>query len=159
MESYFDYVGELDEEFQQEIKDTYANAIKNFKIQNETDGRAIAKQVNEIVEQILESGKIPDAYEDKDDAIVALGVLFGQALCIGYGWKWMGLGKDADHVTVSVVSPKGYFCNAPLNYLYKIISGNNIGLDGENDNTVLLLYNMLAKMDEKPGDKMYIPLA
>lgn len=42
MESYFDYVGELDEEFQQEIKDTYANAIKNFKIQNETDGRAIA---------------------------------------------------------------------------------------------------------------------
>ena len=159
MESCYAYIGELDADFQQEIMNTYQYAVRNFSIRNTSDGRAIAKQVREIVDELLSTKQVPDGYEDMEDATVALGVLFGQALCIGYGWSWKAVGENSSNFWVSVVSPKEYYFNTPLHYLNKIMSGKNIGLDGENDNTILLLYNMLADIDAKPGDKKLIPMA
>ena len=40
----------------------------------------------------------------------------------------------------------------------KIVSGENIGLDGENDNTIILLYNMLANVEDNPKGMKLIPL-
>lgn len=159
MEYCYDYLGELDAGFQQEIKNAFAVAVRNFAIRNVDDGRAIAGQVQEILDELLRTDTVPDGYEDMEDAAVALGVLFGQALCIGYGWSWKAVGESSSNFWVSVVSPKAYYFNAPLHYINKILSKNNIGPDGENDNTVLLLYNMLADIDKNPGDKMLIPMA
>lgn len=159
MESFYKYVGEMDDEIFQEIRRVAGAAVKIFNITDLNDGKAIATQVRKIVDDILESGKYPEEYDDIADVAVGLGCVFGNALCIGYGWEWKELGENEEKVTHSVVSPKGYFSNFPMVYLYRILTGNNIGLDGKNDNTVLLLYNMLENIDEKPEDKMYVPLA
>ena len=44
-------------------------------------------------------------------------------------------------------------------YLLRILQGKNTGLDGKNDNTVLLLYNMLEKIDLQPEEKTHFPVA
>lgn len=159
MESFYKYVGEMNDEIFQEIRRAAGAAVNIFQITDLDDGKKIAAQVRKIVDEILETGNYPEQYEDIVDVAVGLGAVFGNALCIGYGWKWKELGENAENAVHSVVSPKGYFSNAPMIYLYRILTGNNIGLDGKNDNTVLLLYNMLENIDEKPEDKMYIPMA
>ncbi len=159
MESYYKYVGEINNEVFQEIRRVAGAAVNIFHITDLEDGRKVAEQVMKIVDAILQTGQYPEQYEDIVDVAVALGSVFGNALCIGYGWEWKDLGENPENVVHSVVSPKGYFSNAPMLYLYRILMGKNIGLDGQNDNTVLLLYNMLENVDEKPEEKMYIPLA
>lgn len=107
----------------------------------------------------METNTFPEEYESLSDVCVALGVLFGQALCIGYGWNWQEFGDTKKKAVFGVVSPEKNFCNAPLNFIYQILQGNNIGLDGQNDNTVLLLYNMLEDIDKKPLGQKYYPLS
>lgn len=159
MKSCYNYVGEMSEDVFNDIRWEAGRAVKIFNLTDLDDGRALATQVRKIVDQILETGEFPEEYEDIVDVAVALGTVFGNALCVGYGWKWMELGDSEENVVHSVVSPKGYFSNAPMIYLYRILTGNNIGLDGKNDNTVLLLYNMLENIDDRPEDMMHIPMA
>lgn len=156
--NYFAYVGELDFEVKQEIERTSRTAMEIFRISNPKNGQTIAKEVYDIVENILSTDTFPSIYESLDDVAVALGVLFGQALCIGYGWSWQEFGNSKEDAVYGVVSPQKNFCIAPMNFLFKILSRNNIGLDGKNDNTVLLLYNMLADIDKKPESTKYFPL-
>ncbi len=158
-ESFFRYVGELDSEVKAEIEQTSKEAIGIFKISNPENGQETAKEIYNIVENILSTGTFPSEYESIDDVAVALGVLFGQALCTGYGWSWQEFGDSKEEATFGVVSPQKNFCNAPMNFLFRILSGENIGLDGQNDNTVLLLYNMLADIDKKPESTKYFPLS
>ncbi len=159
MDSYFQFVREMDGETFSEIKRMAGEAASIFHIADLEDGRAIAAQILTIVDGILETGQFPEQYEDLADVAVGLGSLFGNALCIGYGWAWKDFGNSEEHVVHGVVSPRGFYTNAPMEYMYNILSGNNKGLDGENDNTVLLLYNMLENIDDRPGDKMLVPLA
>lgn len=159
MESFYKYVGELDEEVFQEIRRMAGEAVRIFHITDLDDGRKIAAQVRKIVDDILASGELPKQYANVVDLAVGLGTVFGNALCIGYGWEWKGFGDSKESAVYGVVSPKRYFSHAPLLYLHRILTGNNMGLDGKNDNTILLLYNMLEDIDSKPEDKMYIPMA
>lgn len=159
MDYFYQFVREIDGEAFSEIKRMAGEAVQIFHIVDLEDGRAIATQIRAIVDDILETGKFPKEYEDIVDVAVGLGSVFGNALCIGYGWTWKDFGNSEEHVIHGVVSPKGFYSNAPMEYMYKILSGNNIGLDGKNDNTVLLLYNMLENIDDRPEDKMLVPLA
>lgn len=158
-ENFFSYVGELDFDVKEEIEQTSKTAIEIFKISNTENGQEMAQEIYNIVEKILSTGTFPSEYESIDDVAVALGVLFGQALCIGYGWSWQEFGDSKEEATFGVVSPQKNFCNAPMNFLFRILSGENIGLDGQNDNTVLLLYNMLADIDKNPKSTKYFPLS
>lgn len=159
MESFYKYVGEMSEEVFNEIRREAGYAVRVFNITDLDNGRSLATQIRKIVDNILETGKFPEEYESIVDVAVALGTVFGNALCVGYDWEWKELGENEEDVVHAVVSPKGYYSNAPMVYLYRILTGNNIGLDGKNDNTVLLLYNMLENIDDRPEDKMYIPMA
>lgn len=156
---YYSYSAELPEDVKEEIEKTFEKAVRVFRISQPEDGEAIATQLLKIVDDILETGEFPEEYEDIMDVAVALGVLFGQALCNGYGWTWKVFGVSEDDSMFGVVSPEENFCNAPLLYLNKILSGQNIGMDGENDNTVLLLYNMLKDIDQRPEGVKYFPVA
>ncbi len=158
-DSYYSYSAEMPKNVKAEIDETFEKAVRVFKISRPENGEAIATQLLGIVDNILETGEFPEEYEDMVDVAVALGVLFGQALCCGYGWTWKVFGDSEDNTVFGVVSPEENFCNAPLLYLNKILSGQNIGLDGRNDNTVLLLYNMLKDIDERPQDVKYYPVA
>ena len=43
--------------------------------------------------------------------------------------------------------------------LVKILMYNNMGIDGNNDHTALLLCNRLVNVEEEPKDLIYFPLA
>lgn len=131
---------------------------KYFKIKSK-DGKGIATEIYEIVDNILKTNKFPKEYSTIDDVSVALGIYFGYAICDYYKWTWKMLGKTSDNdAGVSIVSPENNFCIHPMNYMLRILTNRNIGLDGNNDNTVLLLFNMLENIDAKPVTKKFTPL-
>lgn len=157
--NHFNYVGAMPDDVRAEIDRTFQAAVEIFKISNPNDGRTMASEIRKIVDDILETGKFPEEYDDMADVAVALGVLFGQALCCGHGWTWKVFGDSKENSIYGVVSPEENFCNAPMLYIMRILNKENIGLDGNNDNTVLLLYNMLENIDQKPESERYVPLA
>ncbi len=157
--NYFNYVGEMSDDVRAEIDRVFRMAVQIFQISDPTDGKTIAGETYRIVDDILRTGEFPSEYSDMEDVAVALGVLFGQALCCGYGWTWKVFGDHKSSAMFGVVSPEENFCNAPMPYLLRILKGQNIGMDGKNDNTVLLLYNMLEDIDRKPEQEKYFPLA
>lgn len=158
-EDYFPYVGEVPEDVRREIGMSFRKGVQVFGISDPEDGAKMAEQIMNIVDEILETGELPEAYEDIADVAVALGVMFGQALCCGHGWKWKVFGNSPEQASFGVVSPEDNFCNAPMPYLLRILTGQNINSYGENDNTVLLLYNMLENIDKRPKKEKYYPLA
>lgn len=157
--SNFLYVGEIDSQTNKEIKETYISALERHGMTDIQNGAVIVKRVNEIVEEFLTNKKLPNEYCNKEEFCISMGVLFGQALHMAYGWEWKLLGNSKETAEICVVSPKGFYSNAPLSYFYRIISENNIGVDGKNDNTVELLFNMLEGIDDRPRGTMYFPIA
>ena len=157
--SFFPYVGEIGNDVMEEIRGTVARAQGILGLSDGTGGRETAAAINETVDRILENGGLPEGFVDLEDAAVCLGVLFGHALCVGQQWKWKALGENAGNASFCVVSPRDNFSNAPMPYLLRILSGNNRNVDGTNDNTVLLLYNMLENIDRKPEKQKYFPVA
>lgn len=157
--NYFSYVGEISKDVMEEIHSAVENTASIWKISNLSDGKEIATRLNEIVDSILDKNQIPKVYSNIEDVAVGLGVLFGHSLCIGYNWKWKALGDNSETASYFVVSPEDNFCNAPMPYLLKILTRQNLNFDGTNDNTVLLLYNMLKNIDQKPEKEKYVPLA
>lgn len=158
-DNYYPYVGPLPEEVREEVERTFRAAVETFHISDPADGAVIAREVQTAVDHILETEELPEGCGSLADAAVSLGVLFGQSLCIGRGWSWEVFGSSQEKAIYGVVSPEKNFCNAPLPYLLRILQKKNIGMDGNNDNTVMLLYNMLENIDCKPEEKMYFPLA
>ena len=158
MDSYYEYIQTVDSELKNEILNMAKQAAEIFQISDSSDSKRVVEQIKDIVDGILKTGEFPKRYSELADVAVNLGCLFGEALCKGYGWRWMDYG-DENNCFHGVVSPQGFFSHAPMEYMYKVLSGNNLGLDGKNDNTILLLYNMLEHIDDTPADKMYFPLA
>lgn len=155
--SFFEYVGELDAETMDEIRRSCAEAREAFEIDADASGERLAAQINDMVDVILSQGVSPDA-PGLSGASVGLGCLYGEAICKGYGWSWKRFGPDAENTYIGVVSPEQNYCVIPMPYIWKILKGENIGPGGENDNTVLLLFNMLDGIDGRPGDEKMIPL-
>lgn len=158
-ETYYPYVAPLSDRLREKIESTFQAGVEMLGISDPEDGEVIAQAVKEAVDRILETGKYPEGCGSLSDAAVTLGVLFGQSLCIGRGWSWEMFGSSAEKAAYGVVSPERNFSNAPGSYLLRILRGKNIGLDGQNDNTVMLLYNMLEGIDGNPEEKLYFPLA
>ena len=155
MQDSYPYEGELSASFASAIEDEIENTLAVFRIDAE-DGKEVAAAINHYVDLILETDRIPPAYSDISDVAVGLGILYGHAICSYYGWTWKMLGVSPEESWVSVVSPKGYYCLQPMNYMLKILKKENIGFDGKNDNTVLLLFNMLEDIEKTtPPEKHY----
>ena len=157
--SYYPHVAPLPDKIGEEIQRTFQSAVEVFGISDPANGEVIAREVRERADHILETGELPEGCKDLADAAVSLGVLFGQALCIGRDWEWGAFGDSPEKVIFGVISPGKNFCNAPMPYLLRILQGKNTGLDGKHDNTVLLLYNMLETIDLQPEEKTHFPVA
>lgn len=146
--NWFNYVGEVPDKILEAIISTVEESAKRFGILDLTDGKSIVTKVYEITEEILKTGVLPSGYEEMEDVAVALGVLYGHALCTGQGWSWKSLGDSAETATSYVVSPKGNFSHAPMSCLMRILSG-------QNDNNMLFLYDMFLDIDKKPEKQKY----
>lgn len=158
MESFYKYVGELEDNVAELIRNTHNEALELFAIKDSQDNESVAGQVMMHVGNIISSGTFPSQYGNVEDAAVALGVLFGQALCNHYGWKWMSLGQKKDTASVFVVSPENYFSHPPMYYIQRIINGKNLGEDGKNQNNIVENFKRFSDVDSLPNEKMYFPL-
>jgi len=146
--SYFNYNEKIDSRDYKEIINNYKYAIEAFDI-SESDNFGAIEKIHTIVNESDYSSVIPDKYDDITEVSIGLGVLFGQFICDSYGWKWRIVGMDKNNNSFSVVSPNEEFCLFPLGYMKKTIESS---LDKSNeyyDNTILLLYNMLERIEEK----------
>lgn len=154
----YNYVADIDEVMKNEIEKTVKRAIKIFHIKNTADGKSIVQQIYEIVSEILETHSFPKECNDIEDVAVELGTLYGYALCLEYGWKWMFLGKNEEDACIHVVSNDRQYSHMPLIFIHRILSGNNINIDGTNNNTILLLFNMIENIKEKKSEGDFYPL-
>ena len=156
-ESVFDYVGELSQDVVDEIQEASARAAQLVKAAPDASGRQVVEGICFLVDAVLS----PCDENDESwipNAAMGLGCLYGDVICREYGWKWMAFGPDEQSAAFGVVSPEGNYCLAPMSFILKIMNGENIGPDGQNDNTALLLFNMIDGIDERPGNQKMIPL-
>lgn len=158
MEKCYQYTGILPVNLQQEVSRMIDVTSDIFDI-SRSDGRAAAEQIYHAVDDILETHRFPKEYADIEDVAVALGIMYGHAVCSFYGWTWGLLGENEQSAAVSIISPEKNYCMHPMNNMLRILKGENIGLDGRNDNTVLLLFNMLKDIDNSVPRKKYTPLS
>jgi len=158
----YEYVNK-DVDFLPDVKEAIEMAEKDIKRENdgENDSKGIrmAKTAYRMVEDYLSKGKLPESCENKDDLIFTAGVLFGEALREEYNWQWAEIGNEKENPVISLLSPKEYYSNMPFEYIKKIIEGRNPGFAGENDNTVLLLFNMLKTIEETIPEGYYQPVS
>lgn len=154
----YKYIVDIDSEMERELEKTIKQAEKIFHIKKNTDGKAMAWQIYEIVDRILETCTFPKEYNDIEDVAVGLGTLYGHALCLEYGWKWKLLGESKEDACINVVSEDRQYSLMPLAFIYKILSEENINIDGNNDNTVLLLFNMIGEIKNKKSEMEFYPL-
>jgi len=146
--SLFKIIREIDDEVMDEIRQNRDYLVHKYKCTD--DAENWAETAYKILGEYLRSRRLPEYCDDKLDFELMLGSLFGEALRKGYGWKWMELGKKEKDVTYYIVSPQDMFCCQPFLYIRRIMNEENPGLNGENDNTVRLLYNMCEKMEDNP---------
>ena len=157
--SYFAYVGELPETTLKEINDTIMLVPQIYNIKS-TDGKGIATEIYEIINNILLTDKLPEGCSDIIDVALDLAVYYAYAICIYYNWSWKILGITNENDSfLSIVSPNKYYSIQPLSYMSKILKKENIGLNGENDNTILLLFNMIETTCNIPEEYEYTPLS
>ncbi|WP_036154010.1 hypothetical protein [Maribacter forsetii] len=93
--------------------------------------------------------------EDLREYALKLGALWGKMVVEEYNWKWKYIDFGNDVEGIYIVSPKNYYCCPPLFFLTKILLNENEGFDGSNDNTVMLLFNMMNGIENKKPKKNY----
>ncbi len=152
-EDSFSYIGDLGDDVMLEIGLTVFKGAQIFGIRDNDEGKKVAKKVYAAVEKILKSGKFPRQFEDLDDAACTLGCLFGYALVTGYRWRWKAVGTSEEDAMYCVVSPDEKLVNPSMVYVQRILRGENIGPDGTNDNTIMLLWNLAEKAMKNPPEK------
>lgn len=147
----FAFISAVEKGVMDAIDEETAKALEILGVTGSESPKVIVQKMCDYVDKFLK-GK--HKAEEKNDTAVSLGAAWGSAVVREYGWKWMTLGENEEDNSYYVVSPKDYYCCPPIYFLNKIIQGKNKGLDGKNDNTVMLLFNMLDGMDkEKPAEK------
>lgn len=156
--NYYGYIGEISAKDTAALQARIARAGELFRITDLSDGKRMAEEIHAAAEEILHTGSYPSGYENLTQAVFALSLLFGQALCNGYGWRWKLLGEEGD-CAFGVVSPQGQYSHIPRLLFERIlVQQNHYGADGENDNTIRLLYNMLDGIDSRPAPERYFPI-
>lgn len=156
---FYEQVVEMDEETLAQIVGQMVRVAQYYQLESMDDGTAIATKICDIVDEYLENQELPEEFEDERDFAVALGCLYGHAICVGYDWDWKIFVFEEGDATQGLASPQGFFSVNPLEYIFTVLTGQNFGADGRNDNTILLLYNMLENVEANPADVMYMLLA
>ena len=137
----------IHEEVAEEIAQEEKKAWPLLGMDESAAPKEVVTTIMDKVDEILAGNYGAD--EIKDFAI-ALGCLWGRMVVRQYGWEYRDIVFDKDSDALQcLVSPQEFFCCNPISFVYGILTGNNTGLDGKNDNTILLLFNMLDGIDQQ----------
>jgi hypothetical protein len=145
-------VNELDNELIDALNEKEQEGIKLLNIKENETPKQTVKKIMEMVDDILSKTFSKDELQEY---ALQLGTIWGKMVEKEYGWSWKDLDFGDEVQGIYLVSPKSYYCCPPLYFLTKILNGNNKGFDGENDNTVLLLFNMMDGIEKQRPSKNY----
>lgn len=141
----FPFINPISTNVMEAINEETAKANQMLGITDTESPKIIVQKMYDYVDKFL---KVQHPAKEKNETAITLGAAWGSAIVREYGWKWMELGENDEECSYYVVSPKDYYCCPPIYFLNKIIQEKNKGVDGNNDNTVMLLFNMLSGMDK-----------
>jgi len=123
-----------------------------LKIENTDAPKEVVSKIRKAVDELLTKNHSKEAL---NEYALQLGTVWGFMVVKEYNWSWKHIGFGGDGAGIYLVSPQNFYCCPPLYFMNKILLGNNKGLDGKNDNTVLLLFNMLNGIENKTPPKNY----
>lgn len=146
------------------LNDDFAGAIHNkteeakthLCLSGDETPEEVVSKIHEEVDRLLLEDTDPAALREY---AIQLGCLWGMMVERQYGWQWQYLVFGEDVKGIYLVSPGALYCCPPLYFLDRILSGSNPGLDGKNDNTVMLLFNMLDDIENHAPPQPYQMLA
>lgn len=118
---------------------------------NETPPAVVGK-IRDAVDRLLSENHASEALREY---AIQLGCLWGTMVEHHYQWQWQYLDFGEEVQGIYLVSPQALYCCPPLYFLDRILSGANTGLDGNNDNTVMLLFNMLDGIENQVPPQKY----
>ena len=137
----------IDNETWSELLETEQKCKELLKIAPSDVPENVVKKIDKFVDDLLEKNLIED---ELDEYFLPLSILWGCMVVEKYKWRWQNLDFcDGNGDAIYIVSPKSYYCCPPFYFISNILRGSNIGPWGENDNTVMLLFNMLEKIEKK----------
>ncbi len=145
-------VTELEKDLVNALKAEQEKCIKLLKISENDTPQEIVKKIRVYVDNLLSENHTE---ENLREYAITLGSMWGEMIVNKYGWKWKYLDFGEDIKGIYIVSQNNFYCTPPLFVLTNILLGDNYGLDGNNDNTVLLTFNMLDDIEGKKPSKNY----
>lgn len=155
---WFPYAGPVEMSAIEEIRSNSEEVQRLLGVSLEDDAPSCVNAIEEKVQELLDGSK--GVLEEKELICesIKLGSLFGEALCKAYGWWWKKVGQDEEGSAYAVCSPQDLYCVFPFQVIQLILEGGNIGPDGTNDNTAMLLFNMLESIERSVPEKTLTPL-
>jgi len=126
-------------------------AVKLLEVKETDNPCDVVTKIMNYIEELLQGEHNSEAIENY---AIQLGALWGRMVINELNWTYKTIDFGNGQKSFYLVSPEEYFCCNPLYFINKILTEKNIGLDGNNDNTVLLLFNMMRDIDnQKPKTK------
>ena len=151
MEDWGDFieVEEIDDDINAAILEEQGKALAILKMSIEDEPSKIVGSIKQYIDSIFEDQSILNYNKQElKDIAITLGSAWGMAVCDAHNWKWQALRReDEEYPAYFVVSPSHKFCCPPFGFILNILEGENFGLDNRNDNTVMLLFNMIETVD------------
>lgn len=89
--------------------------------------------------KVLDSGEIPEDYNNLEEVAIDLGCFYGFAYGMGYDWEFMVVGEDEEDRLFCMMSEDQNWLLPFVHYMINIICRGG-------ENTCLLLYNMVADL-------------
>jgi hypothetical protein len=120
----------------------------------------IVELIEIYVEKLLSAGKMQTGDYEMESIAMSLAAAWGLSVCEEYNWEWKDL-EVAGKIRKGyyILSPDHGYCCQPFYFIAKILRGENIGPDGNNDNTVQLLFNMIKTIADRHTAEKYTVIA
>jgi hypothetical protein len=105
-------------------------------------------------EEVAPTGELyGDEKPDIDDVALAVGINWGDQIVRELGWEWTSLSESGQPGLFCVVSPDRAYVIYPLHFVKQLLT------DPEEDNTLLLIFNMACEAQLPPSaPNTYLPL-
>jgi hypothetical protein len=140
-------VNELDDETMEILIEEEQKAIKLLNIMENETPKQIVEKIKKMVDEIIVKNCSGD---ELDEYSFELGIIFGKMIEKEYNWNWKNIDYFGDgDIQLYIVSPKEYYLGNPLNFVYKILTENNI------ENNILELFNILNGIEKQEPEKKY----
>ena len=145
-------VTELDNGTIEALNEEEQKGVNLLSISEKDTPKQIVEKIMGFVDDILSANKKKDELEE---LAITFGATWGKMVEKEYNWAWKNIDFGDGNAQLFLLSPREYYCCNPIFFMNKILQRKNIGLDGNNDNTVLLLFNMIDGIEKQKPSKKY----